>query len=456
MRPEGTPIQTLLLRTFLPAVVVVAMALAALVYNWLYISIIDGFDRKLVTASALTGALIDPADHDRLMAAALAGGDAEKLEAGADYRRNVEPMRKIRTTLGLTYLYSQALSGGPLDVVYVLDSSLGDEHSTLGSKDELTQETIVGLKKTQADGSIYVSPIEYQEQWGLLKTAAAPVYGKGLKITSTAGADVNISVIQVATQNALFASALIGIGSILACVAVALWIVRVVARPITALKQEALRIAAGDAAQPASIKGPREVGQLRDALAALAEKMAAASEKTRETAARHELETNRAILRGIPMPGSPVLEAVSASETSPVAPGRPEEAAMEVSEETVRNLLALRRVAAFDMLSDTELLLVAGQVRLRHFAADTVLLAAGTVADMLFVVIEGQALTDRGAAPQVFDAPSALFGLPARSDYRAGPEGIAALCLAKPHLFTIARECPDFVVGLATAIQERA
>ena len=57
MRPEGTPIQRLLLRTFLPAVVVVAMALAALVYNWLYVSIIDGFDRKLVTASALTGAL---------------------------------------------------------------------------------------------------------------------------------------------------------------------------------------------------------------------------------------------------------------------------------------------------------------------------------------------------------------------------------------------------------------
>jgi CRP-like cAMP-binding protein len=129
---------------------------------------------------------------------------------------------------------------------------------------------------------------------------------------------------------------------------------------------------------------------------------------------------------------------------------------MTVGEDTVRILLALRGVAAFDMLSDTELMLVAGQVRLRHFTADTVLLAAGTVADMLFVVIEGQALTDAGPAPAVFDAPSALFGLPARSDYRAGPGGLTALCLAKPHLFTIARECPDFVVGLATAIQERA
>lgn len=84
------------------------------------------------------------------------------------------------------------------------------------------------------------------------------------------------------------------------------------------------------------------------------------------------------------------------------------------------------------------------------------LLPAGQVAEMLFVVVEGEVLTDAGPAPAVFDAPSALFGVPARSDYRAGPAGVAALCLAKPHLFTIARECPDFVVGLATEIQERA
>ncbi len=28
------------------------------------------------------------------------------------------------------------------------------------------------------------------------------------------------------------------------------------------------------------------------------------------------------------------------------------------------------------------------------------------------------------------------------------------LCLAKPHLFTIARECPDFIVGLAALERE--
>lgn len=451
MRPEGTPIQTLLLRTFLPAVVVVAMLLAVLVYNWLYATIIDGFDRKLVTTSALTGALIDPADHDRLLAEALAGGDAETLEKRQDFLRNVEPMRRIRTSLNLTYLYSQALGSAPLEVIYGFDSSLGEDHSTIGSKDELTDETIAGLKRVQADGSIYISPIEYQEQWGLLKTAAAPIYNSDGKITSTAGADVNISVIQVATQNALFASALIGIGSILACVAVALVIVRRVARPIAALKQEALRIAAGDTLQPAPIKGPREVAGLRDALAALAERMAEASARSREDAALHERAADDAVLAGgTPLPVEKACDCCPA-EARPRLQDDAGESTEQLGEDVVRNLLALRPIAPFDRLTEGELLLVAKHARLRRFEPDSVLLPAGSVADMLLVIVEGEAFNASGPAPAVFDAPSALFGLPVRSDYRAGIGGASALCLAKPHLFTIARECPDFVVGLAVA-----
>ena len=76
-------------------------------------------------------------------------------------------------------------------------------------------------------------------------------------------------------------------------------------------------------------------------------------------------------------------------------------------------------------------------------------LPAGQAAEVLFIVIEGDVLSESGRAPRVFDAASALFGLAATSDFSAGPEGAGVLYLAKPHLFTIARECPDFVVGLA-------
>lgn len=450
MRPEGTPIQTLLLRTFLPAVVVVAMLLAVLVYNWLYASIIDGFDRKLVTTSALTGAMIDPADHDSLLAEARAGADPEALERRKEFLRNVEPMRRIRESLGLTYLYSQALGSKPLEVIYGFDSSLGDDHTLIGATDEMTEETMAGLKKVQAGGPVYISPIEYQEQWGLLKTAAAPIYGTDGKISSTAGADVNISVIQVATQNALFASALIGIGSILACVVVALVIVRRVARPIAALKQEALRIAAGDTQQPAPIKGPREVAGLRDALAGLAERMAQASALARQEATLRERAADDAVLAGEALPAAAVPAPPSVLPT-PSPEEEPAPTGSELGEDVVRNLLALRPIAPFDRLTEGELLLVARHARQRRYEPDSVLLPAGQVADLLFVVIAGEVVTAGGRAPAVFDAPSALFGLPVSSDYRAGPEGATALCLAKPHLFTIARECPDFVVGLSVA-----
>src|SRR3546814_20448427 len=86
--------------------------------------------------------------------------------------------------------------GGGADMFYVLDGTEGADHSPIGSEDERTNETRIGLTRVQDSGAVYVSPIEYQEQWGLLKTAAAPVYGVDGSITGSAGADVNISVIQ--------------------------------------------------------------------------------------------------------------------------------------------------------------------------------------------------------------------------------------------------------------------
>ena len=245
MPRDAVSINALLWRTFTPAIVVVAIALAALVYSRLYDTILDGFDRKLVTTSALTGALIDPSDHDRLISTWMPGVDPVLMEETQAYRRK--------------------------DIWYVLDASQGDDHSQIGSEDVMTPETLAGLKAATARGTVYVSPIEFQVQWGLLKTAAAPIRGQNEEITATVGADVNISVIQVASQNALFASALIGVASLMACALVTLMIMRRVARPIARLKADALRIAAGDRAPPAPITSPREAARLRDALGTLAE-----------------------------------------------------------------------------------------------------------------------------------------------------------------------------------------
>lgn len=306
MPPEGTPIQTLLWRTFTPAIVVLAIGMGALVYTRLYDTILDGFSRKLVTTSALTGALIDPADHDFLIQAAKVRAPAESVEAMAPYLRNVQPMRRIRRELELTYLYSQAL-GGTKDVIYVLDATEGDEHSPIGSEDELTAETRTGLRKATTDGSIYVSPIEFQEQWGLLKTAAAPVRDRQGKIVATAGADVNISVIEVATQNALLVSALIGVASLLASALVTLLIVRWVAQPIEALKSEALRIAAGDRAPPAETAAPKEVRRLRASLAELASELIASMRTAWSETLAHDRARNVEVLEQALGPAEPVV-----------------------------------------------------------------------------------------------------------------------------------------------------
>lgn len=116
--------------------------------------------------------------------------------------------------------------------------------------------------------------------------------------------------------------------------------------------------------------------------------------------------------------------------------------------------MALRTVRPFHVLDDHELRIVARHSRLRRFDPGAALLAAGSIAEFLFVAHGGQALTARGPAAPVFDAPSVLFGLPVRADHHAGPQGFTALCLAKPHLFTIARECPDFIVALAALERE--
>lgn len=285
MRPDSLPIQTLLLRVFIPAIAVVAIGLGVLTYNHLYATILDGFSRNLATVSALTGALIDPDDHDKLIAIARAEPNSDEAERSPAYLRAVEPMRRIRDELDLTYLYTQVL-GGKQDIIYVLDATKGDEHSLIGSEDELPDETLAGIKRVQTEGGVHHSPIEYQQQWGLLKTATAPVRDGQGRIVATAGADVNVSLIQTATQNVLFASVVIGMLSLFACTLAVLAMVRRVAVPLDRLRQEALRIASGDHRPLDTFPAPSDIAFLRGALAqstsALTERLAARRAEAKE------------------------------------------------------------------------------------------------------------------------------------------------------------------------------
>jgi hypothetical protein len=109
----------------------------------------------------------------------------------------------------------------------------------------------------------------------------------------------------------------------------------------------------------------------------------------------------------------------------------------------------LRRLPGFDRLSDAALQLVVTRSAIRRYEPGQTVLAAGSVAETLLARIEGDLVDAAGVATlPVFDAPGLLFGLAAREDYRAGPDGLSALVVAKPHVFTIVREFPEFVVSL--------
>lgn len=119
--------------------------------------------------------------------------------------------------------------------------------------------------------------------------------------------------------------------------------------------------------------------------------------------------------------------------------------------EVIERVLALQTAPPFRGLDPAELLLIASHARFRDFGAGQVVLAAGAVSDTLYLRAAGDAIVAGRAAPPVFDAPGLLFGLAASADHIAGPDGFRALVLAKPHVFTIARECPEFVVALRNA-----
>lgn len=108
----------------------------------------------------------------------------------------------------------------------------------------------------------------------------------------------------------------------------------------------------------------------------------------------------------------------------------------------------LKATPPFDCLTDSECALVAAQVRPARFEADALLVEAGKPADVLHIVTDGWAVAGNVRMPALFDVASLLFSLPVLAPYRAGPEGMHSLCLARPHLFTIARECPEFIVAL--------
>lgn len=109
----------------------------------------------------------------------------------------------------------------------------------------------------------------------------------------------------------------------------------------------------------------------------------------------------------------------------------------------------LRQLPGFDALGQETLATIVARSPLRSFEAGQIVLSGGFVAESLLGCIEGELVGPDGAAlPSVYDAPGLLFGLAVPGDCSAGAAGAKLIAVAKPHVFTIAREFPEFVVSL--------
>lgn len=218
-------------------------------------------------------------------------------ESGPLYMDYVGPMRRIMAKKDLTYLYTQILEANG-HIIYVLDATQGDEHTPIGSEDELPPEEISGTELVLTTGEVHLSAIQQWEIWGLLKSAFAPIRGSDGTITAMAGADVNISIISTKTRIALAKVGVVAILTLLLGGVVSLWISRRLVTPLAAVKEGALRVAAGDfgsrIAEPNLLELQRLTASFNDMSGALRDTMGELQTQTdlvEELRLQHQLES---------------------------------------------------------------------------------------------------------------------------------------------------------------------
>lgn len=233
-------LQTLVLSALIPTLLASSISIGWLTYEQLYTIIVEGFDQQLRATSSGTAAFIEIADHDALVRA---GTETDSL-----YLRYVSPMQRIVDRTELTYLYTSLLQADG-SITYILDGTVGEDHSEIGSDDVLSDEEILRLDEMRMllrEGSIFLSGLNPTEQWGILKTAFSPIHGADPVLPAMAGADVNISVVGTKARVAIAQVGLAALLSLLLGVAVSFWLARRLGTPLNVVKDGALRVAAGE------------------------------------------------------------------------------------------------------------------------------------------------------------------------------------------------------------------
>lgn len=216
-------------------------------------TILAGFDHKLEAISTSAALFISGDEHAAILKEGSEDSDA--------YKKYASEMKQVMDEAGLTYHYTIVLPKENT-LTYVIDGTEGENHSTLGTEEEVDTEEWTRLHDVMLTGIPTQSKVKKFEIWGQLKVGSAPIRNAIGEIVGLAGADVNISIIDQKSRIALLrVLALVALGLIVAGI-IASWISRDLGKPIAQLKGAILRMASGDYSNAVVPHGPKELVRL--------------------------------------------------------------------------------------------------------------------------------------------------------------------------------------------------
>ena len=188
---------------------------------------------RLVRVDAATAALES--------GTAIAGFRSERSE---EYQRYLPPMRRVMARNDITYLYTETVEMGGL-LTYWIDASTGEDHSIIGTTEVIADDEIGAMERAMVEGSVRLSALEDWGDWGLLKTADAPIFDRDGRVVALAAADVDISVILDKTRLALVKVGAVATVMLLLGALVSLYISRRLVAPLMEVQEGALQLATG-------------------------------------------------------------------------------------------------------------------------------------------------------------------------------------------------------------------
>jgi|GEM_PF-2433492 len=180
------------------------------------------------------------------------------------YLKYIKPMTEIKKSLNLTYHYTFNLlyNDKENNCFYIMDVNYGGDYTPIGSYDTMDKDDLLGAENVMLRDETYVSAVKLWEKWGLLKVAYAGIKDKTGKVVAITGTDVDVSIINIKTRDALIQSIIIGILALIIGIYASYFIAIKIIRPIEILKYSALKIAAGNYGDNISIQSPQELNKL--------------------------------------------------------------------------------------------------------------------------------------------------------------------------------------------------